>query len=713
MCVRSAQAGRLTPVTAVLLTAAAMLFGHGQAWAAPPPSPGVDLSAADRCDFIGPQQGSRCLLPFPDDYYTVSDRSSATGRRVNLNTASMPSNRAGTHIDAAPYNLSDGFSPGQTILLKVPGLDSKAALQTTGAVPINHIGRYLDPDQPVVVIDAGTGQRWPIWAEIDANASNPANAELLINAATNFAAGHRYIVALRNLKTAAGQAIQAPSGFRYYRDHLPSSNPVINRRRGHFEQIFHSLRKAGIDRRDLYLAWDFTVASDQNITDRALRMRDDAFASLGDTNLADQVVSGVAPSFQVTSVQSFTPAQSSQIARRVTGTVKVPCYLAPSCAPGGQFQLDSRDLPTRNGSWDANFDCIIPRVAVDGTPSPARPSLYGHGLFGSASEVGSAAQRDLANSHNFVLCATDEIGMSNSDLPTALSITSDVSGFPKLADRLQQGLLDELYLGRAMIHSAGFSSDPAFHVDGTLETPSVIDTSHLYYDGNSQGGIMGGALTALSPDFTRAALGVAAMRYSLLVPRSVDFDPFGALLNSNYTEELSRPLIISLLQMLWDRGEPDGYAHRMTTHPLPDTPPHRVLINAAFGDHQVTNFGSDVEARTVGASAHVPILDPGRWPDVDVLFGVPPITSNPFTGSAIFYWDIGPVRPDPANPGQTIGVPPPPLENVPNRGGQDPHGAPRVAPAEEQLVSEFLTPSGAITDVCGGQACHAGSWTGP
>jgi hypothetical protein len=303
--------------------------------------------------------------------------------------------------------------------------------------------------------------------------------------------------------------------------------------------------------------------------------------------------------------------------------------------------------------------------------------------------------------------------MSNSDLPTALSITSDVSGFPKLADRLQQGLLDELYLGRAMIHSAGFSSDPAFHVDGTLETPSVIDTSHLYYDGNSQGGIMGGALTALSPDFTRAALGVAAMRYSLLVPRSVDFDPFGALLNSNYTEELSRPLIISLLQMLWDRGEPDGYAHRMTTHPLPDTPPHRVLINAAFGDHQVTNFGSDVEARTVGASAHVPILDPGRWPDVDVLFGVPPITSNPFTGSAIFYWDIGPVRPDPANPGQTIGVPPPPLENVPNRGGQDPHGAPRVAPAEEQLVSEFLTPSGAITDVCGGQACHAGSWTGP
>ena len=100
----------------------------------------------------------------------------------------------------------------------------------------------------------------------------------------------------------------------------------------------------------------------------------------------------------------------------------------------------------------------------------------------------------------------------------------DLSAFPELADRLQQGLLNELYLGRAMIHRNGFSSDPAFHVNGTLGTPSVINTSQLYYDGNSQGGIMGGALTAVSPDFTRAALGVPAMRYSLLLPRSVDFD---------------------------------------------------------------------------------------------------------------------------------------------------------------------------------------------
>ena len=35
---------------------------------------------------------------------------------------------------------------------------------------------------------------------------------------------------------------------------------------------------------------------------------------------------------------------------------------------------------------------------------------------------------------------------------------------------------------------------------------------------------MGGALTALAPDFDRAVLGVPGMNYSTLLRRSVDFD---------------------------------------------------------------------------------------------------------------------------------------------------------------------------------------------
>ena len=164
--------------------------------------------------------------------------------------------------------------------------------------------------------------------------------------------------------------------------------------------------------------------------------------------------------------------------------------------------------------------------------------------------------------------------MSQADLGTAFGRSlADVSNFPKLADRLQQGPAERALPRAGDDPSRGLGSHPAFRV-GTASRP-VIDTSRLYYDGNSQGGIMGGALTALAPDFTQAALGVAAMRYSLLLPRSVDFDQFAALLYPNYPDELVRPLILSLIQMLWDRGEPNGYANWMTTNPLPDTPPHR------------------------------------------------------------------------------------------------------------------------------------------
>ena len=35
----------------------------------------IDLSRAADCDFIGAQHTSLCLMPFPDDYYTVKDAS--------------------------------------------------------------------------------------------------------------------------------------------------------------------------------------------------------------------------------------------------------------------------------------------------------------------------------------------------------------------------------------------------------------------------------------------------------------------------------------------------------------------------------------------------------------------------------------------------------------------------------------------------------------
>jgi hypothetical protein len=683
----------------------------------------IDLSRAEGCDFITLDEGTGagdelCMLPFPDDFHTVADSQSATGRRIAFDDAAMPQNSSEVAVAAAPYNDNDGFSPGQTTVVKVPGLDTPEAMSATDPVPLNDLGRYSSKRAPVVVIDTETGERWPIWVEIDSNGETAERTALLIHPAKNYASGHRYVVAMRRLKDAEGDRLEAPEGFRYFRDDLPVSDPAVNGAKGRFKHVFRDLREAEIKRRNLYLAWDFTVSSDENIAARMLHIRDDAFAQLGDTDLDDVAVQGDSPSFAITSVTNFTPAQDPEMGRQTQGTFEVPCYLEPDCGPGGRFELGPDGLPAQNGTYEANFNCGIPHAAVDDPgAAPGRPQVYGHGLLGSASQATSGDQQILGQTHNFVICATDEIGFSSGDVPNIVTnILPDMSNFPELTDRVQQGLLNELFLGRLMLHADGFSSDAAFHVDDTdVGSPPVIDTSRLYYNGNSQGGILGGALTAVAPDFTRASLGVPAMNYSVLLNRSVDFDPFFTLFDAAYGDPVTQQLVLSMIQMLWDRSDPNGYAHRMTSNPLPNTPPHEVLLNVAFGDHQVTTWQADVEARTIGAAAHDPVVFDGRWPGVDPLWGIPRIGSYPYTGSAIVYWDSGPLRANPTPPPAEIGTTAPPIENLPNRPGVDPHGHPRVAPEEMQMVSDFLRPDAqsAITDTCGGLPCFAGGFTGP
>lgn len=675
--------------------------------------PKINMSQAEDCDFIAQPRNPVCMLPFPDNYYTVAEPSSPTGLRVNFKTAGMPANTHHEHIEAEPYDASDGFSPGSVILVKVPRIRTVQDVLATGAAPINKIAEYKNANAPVVVIDAQTGERWPIWVEIDSHATVSQHAVIEIHPAVNFEAGQRYIVALRNLRTARGKEIEAPAAFRYYRDGVPSKQEQINVRRPHFEELFNKLETAGIERSSLYLAWDFTVASDANNTERMLAMRNDAFAQLGDTHLENGIPEGVSPSFRVAKVEN--EPYPGQIARLVRGNFEVPCFLFPSCGAGGRMMLNSKGEPIQDGTWEANFDCIIPLSATTGEAEAARPIVYGHGLLGSAAEVYEASpERDFAQNHKAVLCATDEIGLAESDVGSVEASLQNLSKFPTVPDRTQQGLLDELYLGRLLISPTGFTTSPAFHQEDTVGSASMLNISHLYYAGNSQGGILGGALTAVATDFTRAALGVGAMNYSVLLPRSVDFTEFEAVLSLHYPDEISRPLILDLMQMLWDRGDPDGYADRMTSNPLPGTPAHQIVLNVELGDHQVTNYQSDVEARTIGASAHMPALYTGRWPETEVLWNVPAISQYPFTGSAIYYWDIGPVRESPLGSHEMFGVPPPPYENIPNTVGNDPHGAPRGVPAaEEQLISDFFEGAIQAGDDCEGGPCFSGGFTGP
>ena len=675
-----------------------------------------------RCDFLDP---TVCLQPFANDYFTRKDPTTETGKRLDLWEEGMPesvSQNGGivtrTPIDPTDMNRGDGFSPGNLMTLKIPGLDTPAAFSNSDIVPITDIGAYADPDQAVMVINTKTGKRHPIWAEIDSNPTavdpgpagpgginqDPDNTEgvnLIIRPAKNFEHGTRYVVVLRNLRDASDASIPAPNGFRVYRDRLGTNQPVVEQRRPQMESIIKTAVEQGkATRSSLYMAWDFTVASADSVTGRAVEIRDDAFERLGDTNLGNRKIEGSSPEY---TIRSVTPSPDSGIQRRVEGDLKVPCYLdSVNCSPGGVFEFNAKDELIWNEGKTATFPfrCDIPVTAS--AANPTKTLTYGHGLLGRLTQVSSGYQRALAPRSNTTQCAVDWAGFSDLDAGTVLASLADMSNFNKLVDRMQQGFVNFMYLQRALIHPQGFGSNPAFQ-DGNGTTPglSLIDLSEGMdtrgqYMGISQGGIMGGALTALSPDVDYGVLGVPGMNYSTLLRRSVDSDDYfknpDIGLYKYYPDFGDRMLLLSLIQLLWDRGEANGYAHFMTDRPLPDTPPHEVLMRVAFSDHQVANVTAEVEARTIGAKMYDPALQPGRHTSTDPYFGLKRVSDFPWSdGSMLVYYDSGP---ETFTGKRGIGVAAPPTENLPPRTewgyGRDPHGDPRESEAGITHAIEFL-----------------------
>ena len=230
--------------------------------------------------------------------------------------------------------------------------------------------------------------------------------------------------------------------------------------------------------------------------------------------------------------------------------------------------------------------------------------------------------REFALAHDVLFCATKWAGLSEDDIANSIATLQEISNFRTGADRMQQGILNFIVLGRLMLHPRGFRADPAFG--------GIAFGDELSYDGNSQGGIMGGALVAVSPDIRRGVLGVPGINYSLLLPRSVDFDLYETVMRPAYPSASDRLLLIALMQMLWDRGEGGGYAQHTTADGYPGTPPKKVLLHVALGDWQVTEIAAMVQARAYGASKHAPLVRPGRSREREPGWGIPDIAAYPF-----------------------------------------------------------------------------------
>ena len=268
-----------------------------------------------------------------------------------------------------------------------------------------------------------------------------------------------------------------------------------------------------------------------------------------------------------------------------------------------------------------------------------------------------------------------------------------------------------------MSHPDGFAGDPAFKFGGQ----SAIDTSKgVFYYGNSQGGIAGGALTAVEPDVTRSVLYVPGMNYSTLLTRSVDFSDYARSSTPPIPDEGVRPLLLSLIQM--DVG-PRRAGRLRDPH---DQRPAAGHAGAPRADRHVLRRPSGHQRRHRGRGAHDrraaaaprarsrPAAERVRPTSSRSCPRSAPLSGPAAHGNGFFVWDIGPKRPDGA--GGYLGTASAPITNTaPNDSyGVDPHDTViNTSPEVRHQIAAFISPQGKIIDPCGSAPCYAAGWTGP
>ena len=151
----------------------------------------------------------------------------------------------------------------------------------------------------------------------------------------------------------------------------------------------------------------------------------------------------------------------------------------------------------------------------------------------------------------------------------------------------------------------------------------------------------------------------------------------------------------------------------LTDRPYDLTPPHQVVMDVAFGDHQVANVTADNIARTLGIPIYQPALpeDADDVPASQRFWDLEPIRSFPHTGSALFYWYSGTLPPPNGNITPKMGpryeaecTGPAAEEDV---ACEDPHEDPRRQPEVIEQKEAFFRPDGTVINVCDDEPCLA------
>jgi len=550
------------------------------------------LSAA--CD---PIDGTRCLLPWPNNTFTVVDSTTETGLRLNIAQQGIA-----TQDNPASINRADGFSRVSPIETGYAGTFDTTTFGdgTTGCVRliVEQPGSTFGALVPlrfdtVVSTDPGTGLATSLLIAYPRVplAPNTDYAVVVMNSAK--LVGGNALTADREGKVALGLAAPetAAEGALYAYD-APARA---------------AMQAAGVGTSDAVRVWDFTTRSLSEPTTDLLAVGpielaayDKSAASFPDAGPAQPDggygdgggASGTSVGIAIDSVDAtVTGTVLMSVIGRVTN---VPYFLTAT----GSMNRSAAGVPVPMGVHDVPF-----RVAVPVGTGNYRIVMYGHGLGGTYDETTFDEQ---ITTNGAAKIGTQFIGWTATTIGDTFALFARVLSGSEIATAgLTQSLADTMVVQHALGGALGAVLGGDFLIgQANPAAGRVPNLSQPIWAGGSLGGTMGFVYSTAEPSIAAAVLNVPGAAWTQFVTYSEIFGYVKLAMAADYPDPIAIQTAVVESQTNFDVIDGAPWYDAVTTpHPL-------LLEQESIGDPVLPNIGNDMVAAASHADQVGVVLNP-------------------------------------------------------------------------------------------------------